>query len=98
MSVISYTLHKCTKYMHCLRICPTEAITIQNERAIISPKKCINCGQCMDACTNLGLQAKGSTIIDKDNYEKKENREREYNFAINLICNIRSSYADRMYG
>lgn len=70
MSVISYTLHKCTKCMHCLRICPTEAITIQNERAIISPKKCINCGQCMDACTNLGLQAKGSTIIDKDNYEK----------------------------
>ena len=33
-----------------------------------------------------------------NNYEKKENREREYNFAINLICNIRSSYADRMYG
>ncbi len=38
------------------------------------------------------------TPINKDNYEKKENRELEYNLAINLICNIWSSYADRMYG
>lgn len=69
MSVISYTLHKCTKCMRCLRTCPTEAITIQEGRAIISPKKCINCGLCMSSCKNLGLQAKGSTLVDKDNYD-----------------------------
>ena len=69
MSVISYTLHKCKKCMRCLKTCPTGAITIQQERAIISPKKCINCGLCMNSCKNLGLQAKGSTIVDKDNYD-----------------------------
>ncbi len=68
MSVISYTLQKCTKCLRCLRTCPSEAITIQNERVCIADKKCINCAHCMEACTSQGLQAKGSTLVDKENY------------------------------
>ena len=69
MSVISYTLHHCIKCMHCLRSCPTEAITIRNERVNISAEKCINCGKCISGCQHAGLTAKGSTLVDKENYE-----------------------------
>lgn len=70
MSVISYILHKCEKCLLCLKNCPTEAITIQHGRVSITSKKCINCGKCMEICKHAGLQAKGSTVVDKENYEK----------------------------
>lgn len=71
MSVISYTLAKCTKCLKCLRVCPNEAISIQNQRVVINNAKCMNCGKCMNACYNQGLQAKGSTLYDLQNYEYK---------------------------
>lgn len=70
MRVVSYTLHQCIKCMHCLRNCPTEAITIRNERVNISAEKCINCGKCISVCQHAGLTAKGSTLVDKENYER----------------------------
>jgi len=70
MSVISYTLEKCQKCMACIRICPTEAISMQNQRISISKEKCINCGQCLDTCVHQGLQAKGSTLEDLSQYQK----------------------------
>lgn len=71
MSVITYTLEKCQKCMACIRICPTEALSMQHQRIIINREKCINCGQCLDACVHQGLQAKGSTLEDLSQYEKK---------------------------
>lgn len=68
-SVISYTLHKCVKCMKCLKSCPTEAITIEKERVKINNNRCINCGKCITACYNQGLQAKGSTLVDIQNYD-----------------------------
>ncbi len=70
MRVITYTLHKCVKCMHCLKTCPTEAITIKDERVQISADKCINCGECISACKHSGLSAKGSTLVDTKNYKK----------------------------
>ena len=70
MRVVSYTLLKCLKCMRCLKTCPTEAITIKNERVQISASKCINCGECITACTSSGLTAKGSTLVDIANYPK----------------------------
>lgn len=71
MSVISYTLEKCQKCMACIRICPTEALSMQHQRIQINREKCINCGQCLDACVHQGLQAKGSTLDDLAQYEKR---------------------------
>lgn len=68
-SVISYTLSHCQKCMKCLKVCPTEAITIIEERVHIDSRRCINCGHCIEVCNTLGLQGKGSTPVDIANYQ-----------------------------
>ncbi len=68
-TAISYTLAKCSKCMKCLRICPTNAISITNGRVQINQELCINCGQCIKVCQSLGLQAKGSTLSDVLQYD-----------------------------
>lgn len=68
-SVISYTLEKCIKCLKCIKVCPIGAISVREERVRIDKEKCINCGNCVDACAHQGLQAKGSTLVDLENYD-----------------------------
>ncbi len=69
MTVISYTLEKCQKCMKCLHACPTGAISLLDARVKIDNEKCTNCATCIEACVFQGLQAKGSTLTDLENYE-----------------------------
>ena len=69
MSVVSYTLRKCTKCLKCIKVCPTGAMSMRDSRVQIDSEKCINCGACIDACNHQGLQAKGSTLVDIENYD-----------------------------
>jgi len=41
---------KCFGCGACAAICPKEAITIENGKAIINKKKCNDCKQCMEVC------------------------------------------------
>ncbi len=41
---------KCVGCIHCMRVCPTEAIRIKAGKAMIIKERCIDCGQCMRAC------------------------------------------------
>jgi len=41
---------KCIGCIHCMRVCPTEAIRIKVGKAVIIQERCIDCGQCMRAC------------------------------------------------
>lgn len=34
----------------CVRNCPQEAITLENNLAVINQEKCIGCGKCMEVC------------------------------------------------
>ncbi|MDD2591725.1 MAG: [Fe-Fe] hydrogenase large subunit C-terminal domain-containing protein [Erysipelotrichaceae bacterium] len=71
MTVISYTLEKCQKCMKCLHSCLTGAISLQDARVKIDSEKCTNCATCIEACVYQGLQAKGSTLADLENYQYK---------------------------
>lgn len=68
-SVITYTLDRCVRCLSCLRVCPTGAIIKQADRVEIQHKNCINCGKCLNVCETKGLQAKGSTLHDLENYD-----------------------------
>ena len=46
----SVDLKKCTGCGDCVECCPTESITIENEKAIVNDD-CIDCGVCVDECS-----------------------------------------------
>ncbi len=49
---VSLDADKCKGCTNCLKRCPTEAIRIRNNRATIIPQNCIDCGECIRACSN----------------------------------------------
>ena len=41
----------CTGCTACVKVCPTEAIRIRNKTVIIDERRCIDCGNCIEACS-----------------------------------------------
>ena len=41
---------KCTGCESCVSECPSEAISMADEKAVIVSEACIDCGVCVDAC------------------------------------------------
>lgn len=41
---------RCTGCMQCVRICPTQAIRVHNNKVKILPELCIDCGECVEVC------------------------------------------------
>lgn len=41
---------KCFGCTHCMKICPTEAIRIEDGVAAINNQRCVDCGNCLRAC------------------------------------------------
>ena len=41
---------KCTGCETCVSECPSEAISMVNEKAEVDNEACIDCGVCIDAC------------------------------------------------
>ena len=41
---------KCTGCESCVGECPSEAISMAEEKAVISESDCVDCGVCVDAC------------------------------------------------
>ncbi|MCP2520222.1 4Fe-4S binding protein [Candidatus Aminicenantes bacterium AC-335-B20] len=46
---------KCEGRMRCMRVCPTQAIRVRNGKAIILEERCIDCGECINACPNNAI-------------------------------------------
>jgi dissimilatory sulfite reductase (desulfoviridin) alpha/beta subunit len=40
----------CIGCMKCKKECPADAITVENNLAVIDQSKCVNCGHCSDIC------------------------------------------------
>jgi len=41
---------KCTGCETCVSECPSEAIKMVDEKAVVNEETCIDCGVCVDAC------------------------------------------------
>lgn len=91
VNVIRFACEKCPTNAHyvtdncrkclahpCSIVCPVNAITIGEERAIIDQDKCINCGKCLRACPYNAIvnyqrpcaAACGVDAIESDQYNR----------------------------
>jgi len=68
-TVIEYTLDECVKCLKCVRVCPTSALSIVDNRINIDGERCINCMRCVKTCHNKGLQAHGSPLSAIQDYD-----------------------------
>ena len=41
---------KCFGCIHCMKVCPTEAIRVKDGLAVVNDLRCVDCGNCMRAC------------------------------------------------
>ena len=41
---------KCTGCKSCVEECPSEAISMADEKAVIDVDACVDCGACVDVC------------------------------------------------
>jgi ferredoxin len=41
---------KCTGCESCVEECPSEAISMANEKAVVDADVCVDCGACVDIC------------------------------------------------
>ncbi|MDD1718668.1 MAG: 4Fe-4S binding protein [Methanoregulaceae archaeon] len=48
---------KCTGCETCVDECPTQAITVQNEKAKVDQDVCVECGSCVDICPSEAISA-----------------------------------------
>jgi heterodisulfide reductase subunit A-like polyferredoxin len=46
---------KCTACETCVSECPSEAISMVEEKAQVNPEACIDCGVCVDACPEQAI-------------------------------------------
>lgn len=46
---------KCTGCGDCVDSCPTEAISLNNEKAKIDPDVCAECGDCINTCPSEAI-------------------------------------------
>ena len=46
---------KCTGCESCVEECPSEAISMDEEKALVNPEACIDCGVCIDACPEQAI-------------------------------------------
>ncbi|EKQ56848.1 MULTISPECIES: glycyl-radical enzyme activating protein [unclassified Clostridium] len=53
---------KCVQCLHCIDVCPKDAISLNNNHIEISSNKCISCFTCKNSCPNKAFSAEGEFL------------------------------------
>lgn len=62
---------KCDGCTTCLKHCPTEAIRIKNNHAVINQERCIDCGECIRICPNKAKKTSCGKLDNMQNFKWK---------------------------
>lgn len=64
-------IEKCNGCTTCLKHCPTEAIRIRDNHAVINQERCIDCGECIRVCPHSAKKAKCNKLSDMERFKYK---------------------------
>lgn len=59
----------CMGCINCIKRCPTQAIRVRNQKAVITKEFCIDCGECIRICPHHAKEATYDTPDIMKNYE-----------------------------
>lgn len=62
---------KCKGCMHCVRICPTEALRIRNGVVNLDDSRCVDCGKCVSICPFDAIKATSDPLSQIEKYPYK---------------------------
>lgn len=52
---VQIDIDKCCGADECTKVCPTEALTLEDNKAKVDPEICADCGACIEVCPNEAL-------------------------------------------
>jgi uncharacterized Fe-S center protein len=67
---------RCTGCGECEIVCPPEAISMENDKAVLDRTKCIGCASCVAACPNMTI------FIDVEAGDAVQEKMAEYAYAV----------------
>jgi len=62
---------RCDGRMKCMRTCPTQAIRIRDNKPIIFPELCVDCGHCISVCDPKAIVPISDPIDEISNFKYK---------------------------
>jgi iron only hydrogenase large subunit-like protein len=62
---------KCIGCVHCMIACPTKAIRIKAEKALINDELCVDCGECLRHCPQDAIESRTTSFSDLKSFKYK---------------------------
>ncbi|HPG35626.1 MAG TPA: 4Fe-4S binding protein [bacterium] len=77
---------KCIGCKLCVDSCPTKAIAMKNNKAVIDPEKCVNCGICAGKCPVKAIEPPKDKKQALDEEDKPEHQTKKVYIADTRKC------------
>ena len=61
----------CIGCAHCMRVCPTEALRVDNGKAVLHSDWCVDCGECFRVCPMRAIRARTDDYHDIFKYKHR---------------------------
>ncbi|MCP5105872.1 MAG: 4Fe-4S dicluster domain-containing protein [bacterium] len=62
---------RCSGCVNCMKACPTKAIRVRDEKAVLIDRKCVDCGECLRVCPHGAIVPITTPTSDLEKFKYK---------------------------